>query len=65
MDEGRKIFEWWLKEHDRIMQEAKENGTWKYGFDGNQHLFKALNEEAKEKLRKLKAKQTNSQLERR
>ena len=56
MDEGRKIFEWWLKEHDRIMQEAKENGTWKYGFDGNQHLFRTLNEETKEKLKKLKDK---------
>ena len=54
MDEGRKIFEWWSKEHDRIMREAKENGTWKIGFDGNQHLFKALNEETKEKLKKLK-----------
>ena len=56
MDEGRKIFEWWLKEQNRIMQEAKENGTWKYNFDGNQDLFKALNEETKEKLKKLKDK---------
>ena len=54
MDEGKKIFEWWMKEHDRIEREAKENGTWNSrGLDGNQHLFKALNEEAKEKLKKL------------
>ena len=57
MDEGKKIFDWWLKEHDRIMQEAIDNGPWKYTFDGNQYLFKALNEEAKEKLKKLKEKQ--------
>ena len=54
MDEGRKIFEWWKAEHDRIEREAKANGTWQtIGLDGNQHLFKALNEETKEKLKKL------------
>ena len=55
MDEGRAIFEWWMKEHDRIEREAKANGTWvTYGLDCNNHLFKAIDEEAKEKLAKLK-----------
>ena len=55
MDEGREIFEWFKKEHDRIVAEAKENGTWKtLGFDGNQHLFKDLIEETRAKLAELK-----------
>lgn len=53
--ETKKAFdEWFDKEYERIKQEAKENGTWcYYGLDANQHLFKALYEEAKEKLNTL------------
>lgn len=55
MDEGRKIFEWWKEQVEKIEQEAKANGTWKTnGLDGNQHLFKALEKETREKLSKLK-----------
>ena len=57
MDEGRKIFEWWMEKRDQIMREAKENGTWNdSGLDSNNHLFKSLDEEAKEKLKLLKQK---------
>lgn len=55
MDKAKEIFEWWKSECERIEKEAKENGTWNdYGLDSNNHLFKALNDEAKEKLKNLK-----------
>lgn len=57
MNEFYEIFEWWMSECDRIEKEAKENGTWcEYGLDSNNHFFKAINDEAKEKIEKLKMK---------
>ena len=55
MDKAKQIFEWWKSECERIEKEAKENGTWnEFGLDSNNHLFKAINNEAKEKLKNLK-----------
>ena len=53
MDKAKQIFEWWKSECERIEKEAKKNGTWNdWGLDSNNHLFKAINDEAKEKLKK-------------
>lgn len=51
---ARKIYEEWQKKREQIMTEAKENGTWEnVGLDSNNHLFKSVDDEAKEKLEKL------------
>ena len=55
MDKEKQIFEWWKSECERIEKEAKKNGTWNdSGLDSNNYLFKAINNEAKEKLKNLK-----------
>ena len=55
--QAKKIFEQWQAKRNQIEQEAKENGTWvDSGFDSNNHLFKDIDDEAKEKLKALKSK---------
>ena len=52
---AKQIHEYWLVEHERIEREAKANDTWQdSGFDANNHLFKELDAEVKEKLEQLK-----------
>lgn len=52
--EAKKIYEKWRKEKDAIEKKAKEDGTWQStGVDANNHLFKELDNEVKEKLKKL------------
>ncbi len=54
--EAEKIYDQWCKDQDEIKRKAQENGTWsKYGLDSNNHLFKELNNEVKEKLKALAA----------
>lgn len=53
--EAKKIAEWYNKESDRIIQEAKKNGSWQQGLDANRHLFVELNAQTKEKLEHLKS----------
>ena len=54
--EAKKIFEQWYAKRNQVEQEAKENGIWKdSGFDSNNHLFKDIDDEAKEKLKALKS----------
>lgn len=55
-EEAKKIHEQWLKDRNEIEKKAKEDGKWQYiGLDSNNHLFKKINEEAKEKLKALEA----------
>lgn len=53
--EAKKIFEEAAKENNRIIEEAKRNGTWKAGLDSNNGLFEELNQKTKEKLKMLKS----------
>lgn len=54
--EAKKIYDKWCKDKEAIEKEAKENGTWEtVGLDSNNHLFKAIDKEAKEKLKKLES----------
>lgn len=53
-NEAKKIFAEWRTKRDQIEREAKENGTWQNsGLDSNNHLFKDIDAEAKEKLKSL------------
>ena len=55
MDKGKEIFEQWRMKREQIEREAKANGIWQeYGFDSNNHLFKDIDNETKEKLEDLK-----------
>ena len=55
--EAKKIFEQWTKDREQIELEAKKNGTWQdVGLDSNNHLFKKLDAETKEKLKELNKK---------
>ena len=51
--EAKKIFEEAAKKSEKIVEEAKKNGTWKKGLDSNNSLFEELNKETKEKLKTL------------
>jgi len=53
--EAGKIFDERNRKADEIMKKAKEDGTWQPGLDANRALFKKLDEETREKLRKLEA----------
>ena len=53
---AKKIYDEWKKAKEGIEKKAKENGTWKsVGLDSNNHLFKEVDDEAKEKIKKLEA----------
>ena len=59
--EAKKIYNKWSKAKSDIEKKSKENGTWeKVGLDSNNHLFKKIDEEAKEELAKLSL-QVNSE----
>ena len=47
--EYEKIIDESIKEVERIEQEAKKNGTWKMGLDGNRELFTELDKKTIEK----------------
>lgn len=52
--EAKKIYDEWQKARDEIERKAKEEGKWNNaGLDSNNHLFKAINEETKKKLKSL------------
>ena len=54
--EAKKIYDKWCKDKQKIEKENKENGTWRTGgLDSNNHLFKELDNEVKEKLEMLKS----------
>ena len=49
------VLEWWASEREKIVTEAKKQGIWqKYGLDSNEHLFKKIDAEAKEKFEKIR-----------
>ena len=53
---GKKIFEEYCAEQDRIIREAKDDGRWiESGLDSNRELFEELNQKTKERLAKLNA----------
>ena len=41
------------KKHEEIIKKAQTNGTWLPGLDSNNYLFKEVDNEAKEKIKKL------------
>ena len=41
------------KKHEEIIKKAQANGSWLPGLDSNNYLFKEVNNEAKEKIKKL------------
>ena len=52
--EAKKIYEKWQQKRQNIEREAKEKGIWSnVGLDSNNHLFKAVDDEAKKKLNTL------------
>lgn len=53
--EAAKIFKELSIQHDEIMKQAKQKGTWKQGLDSNRELFVEVDNKAKEKLRLLKS----------
>lgn len=53
--EAKKIYDEWRKAKEEIEKKAKEDGKWNsVGLDSNNHLFKDIDREAKEKLEQLK-----------
>ena len=40
-------------QHEEIIKKAQVNGTWLPGLDSNNYLFKEVNDQAKEKIKKL------------
>lgn len=54
--EAKKIYDEWKKAKEEIERKAKEDGKWNdVGLDSNNHMFKKINEEAKEKIKLLEA----------
>ena len=51
--EAKKIFDEAAKKSEKIIEEAKKNGTWQMGLDSNNGLFKELDEETQGKLKVL------------
>ena len=52
--EAKKVYDQWRKDREEIKKKAQESGTWsKYSLDSNNHLFKEVDNEAKEKIKKL------------
>ena len=55
--EADKIFDELLRESwkksEKIMEEAKANGTWKMGLDSNKDLFKEEEKRLKDEIKKL------------
>ena len=52
--EAKKIYDQWRKDREEIKKKAQESGTWsKYGLDSNNYLFKEVDNEAKERIKKL------------
>lgn len=43
------------KQAEKIIQEAKKNGTWKTGLDSNRGLFAELDKKTIEKIERLKS----------
>lgn len=53
-EEYRKLLRETIAEENRIMKEAKENGTWKPGLDSNKELFVEVKKEFYRKIDELK-----------
>lgn len=51
--EALKIFDEHIRESDKIMKKAKEEGKWLSGLDANNGLFKELKERTRERLQEL------------
>lgn len=55
-EKAKKVFEEWVEEKAAIEKKAKDDGTWnESGLDANNHLFKAADKKAKEKLDKIRS----------
>lgn len=54
-EEFIKLLKQKVKEEDRIIEEAKENGLWKQGLDSNNELFIELNNKYNKKIELLKS----------
>ena len=52
-EKAKMIFEDLNKKCEEIIKQAKKDGIWKRGLDSNKELFFEVENEAKEKLRKL------------
>lgn len=52
-EKAKMIFEDLNKKCEEIIKQAKKDGIWKSGLDSNKELFFEVENEAKEKLRKL------------
>ena len=52
-EKAKMIFEDLNKKCEEIINQAKNDGIWKSGLDSNKELFFEVENEAKEKLRKL------------
>ena len=52
-EKAKMIFEDLNKKCEEIIKQAKKDGVWKSGLDSNKELFFEVENEAKEKLRKL------------
>ncbi len=52
--EAKKIYDKWLQAKEEIEKEARKQGFWQnIGLDTNNHLFKEIDKEAKDKLKLL------------
>ena len=59
-EKAKQVFEEWAKKKAEIAKKAKEDGTWnEYGLDSNNHLFKDIDKEAKERLKSIKEQINN------
>lgn len=52
--EYRKLMKERIEEGEKIMKQAKENGTWEPGLDGNHELFKDISDRYKKRIQELK-----------
>lgn len=52
-ERAREIFREVNRLHDKIIEEAEAKGTWQTGLDSNNHLFREVDNKAKERLKKL------------
>lgn len=53
--EYKKIIEDHIKQEEKIIKEAKKNGTWQMGLDSNRALFADLEKQTVEKIELLKS----------
>ena len=52
-EQAQKEYEKIIRKCEEIIKKAKADGTWLPGLDSNNYLFKEVDNEAKEKIKKL------------